>query len=126
LGSALINKSADIAHRRIEGNGLLGGSINEQGYLRGLNDSVNFASIGMVPVTGSGLKGNGGFKYAHGRGLDGRGIYGDGLGMLLASASALAGKGLSGKGLSGKGRFVKGSQEAKDYMASLRAKRMKK
>jgi hypothetical protein len=135
LGSALINKSADIAHRRVQGNGLLGGSINEQGYLRGLNDSVNFASIGMVPVTGNGLKGNG-FMYAHGRGLYGDGLRGDGLrgdgldggslGMLLASASALAGKGLSGKGIVGKGRPVKGSAEAKAWGERMRALRKKK
>jgi hypothetical protein len=133
LGSALINKSADIAHRRVQGNGILGGAIpdNSQGYLRGVNNSVNWASMGMMQVgngiRGDGIKGNG-FAYAHGRGIhgdgiDGRGIDGGNLGLVLASASkALSGKGIVGKG----GRFAKGSQEAKDYMASLRAKRMKK
>ena len=32
-------------------------------------------------------------------------------------------KATTGKGMKRKGRFIKGSQEAKDYMASLRAKR---
>ena len=32
-------------------------------------------------------------------------------------------KAATGKGMKRKGRFIKGSQEAKDYMASLRAKR---
>jgi hypothetical protein len=143
LGSALINKSADIAHRRVQGQGLRGGSLG-YGYAdqigsdtRGLNYLVNFPSIGLRDqnyvdsytdfVEGSeNMSGAGAFGYAHGRGLSGKGLRGDGLGMLLASASALAGKGLRGSGLKGSGRFVKGSQEAKDYMASLRAKRMKK
>jgi hypothetical protein len=138
LGSALVNKSADIAHRRVQGKGIRGGSILDGSYTdlpeigsdtRGLNFLANFQSMGLrdknqvdsftdfaegtETMSGMGLKGNG-FAYAHGRGLNG--------GNILSSLSLLA----QGKGIVGRGRFAKGSQEAKDYMASLRAKRMKK
>ena len=135
LSSALINKSADIAHRRVEGQGLRGGSLGYANQIgsdtRGLNYLVNFPSIGLRDqnyvdsytdfAEGTENMNGAGFTYAHGRGLRGDGLKGGSLGMLLASAASLAGKGLRGSG-----RFVKGSAEAKAYMASLRAKRTKK
>lgn len=143
LGSALINKSADIAHRRVQGDGLLGGSLGYADQIgsdtRGLNYLVNFPSIGLRDqnyvdsytdfAEGYENMSGAGFAYAHGRGLDGRGLRGNGLdggslGLLLASASKAFGKGLSGKGVSK--RPVKGSAEAKAWGERMRALRKKK
>ena len=71
----------------------------------------------LVKMSGIGHKGVGAFKSTVMRGMP------DKFGMGFTAGQGIsAGQGASKR----QGRFVKGSQEAKDYMASLRAKRMGK
>ena len=148
LNDALIRKSSDIAHRRVQGKGLRGGNIMDGSYTdlpdvgsdtRGLNFLANFQSMGLRDqnqtdsftdfaegrsnMSGMGLRGSG-FAYAHGRGLKGDGMNG---GNILASLASLSqGRGLDGKGLTGKGRFAKGSLEAKAWGKKMQELRKKK
>ena len=145
LGSALVNTSAEIAHRRVAegrglsgrglstGNGLVGRGVNDipVGDTRGINMLVNFQSMGLrdKPIAIE--------EYEEDKSLSGRGfmpnkvvsVFGKGL-----SGKGLKGEGLKGEGLKGEGlkggsirpaRFVKGSPEAKAHMAAIRAKKNK-
>jgi len=53
------------------------------------------------------------------------GVAGSALGSKLGSLASAEVQKATGTGIVRKGRFVKGSQEAKDYMKMLREKRMK-